>query len=69
VLPRAQGGLLRHLAGATAEAVAQEPGPVTLSPAALVTPAGRAAVRLLAPLLLEGGSGVQARLPYDIDLR
>ena len=73
VLPHAHGGLLRHLAGATGEAEADADTdasrPVTISPAALATPAGRAAVRLLAPLLLGGGSGVQARLPYDIDLR
>ena len=32
-------------------------------------PGGRAAVRLLLPLLAEGGTGILARLPYDIETR
>ncbi len=32
-------------------------------------PGGRAAVRLLLPLLAEGGTGVLARLPYDIETK
>ena len=35
----------------------------------LLTPEMRAALRMIAPLLLGGGSGFQARLPYDIELR
>jgi hypothetical protein len=32
-------------------------------------PGGRAAVRLLLPLLAEGGTGILARLPYDIETK
>jgi protease-4 len=32
-------------------------------------PGGRVAVRLLLPLLAEGGTGILARLPYDIETR
>ena len=39
-------------------------------PARLLTPELRAALRVLAPVLLRGnGSGYQARLPYDIEMR
>ena len=38
-------------------------------PAQLQTPDARAALRLLTPLLLGPGSGLQARMPYDIDIR
>ena len=39
-------------------------------PASLLTDDARAALRLLAPFLVQGnGSGFAARLPYDIDLR
>ena len=36
---------------------------------ALLTPDLRAALRMLAPTLLGGGSGYQARMPYDIEMR
>ncbi|MGA9655403.1 MAG: hypothetical protein WBV96_15965, partial [Polyangia bacterium] len=32
-------------------------------------PGGRAAVRLLLPLLATGGTGILARLPYDIETK
>jgi protease-4 len=32
-------------------------------------PGGRAAVRLLLPLLAAGGTGILARLPYDIETK
>ncbi len=54
----------RRWIGAGAGASAK---PVT--PAQLLTPDARAALRMLAPTLLRGGAGFQARLPYDIDLR
>ena len=43
---------------------------VTPSLASLLTGDVRAALRLLAPFLVQGsGTGYAARLPYDIDLR
>jgi hypothetical protein len=67
VLPRAPLDLVRRLAaGATDERAA---APATIEPARLLTPEVRAALRMLAPTLLTGGTGVQARLPYEIDIR
>ena len=44
--------------------------PVIAQPASLLTGDARAALRLLAPFLVQGnGTGFAARLPYDIDLR
>ncbi len=40
-----------------------------LLPAVLATPEVRAALRLLVPLLSSGGTGVEARLPYDLEIR
>jgi protease IV len=58
------------------DAESAESGENATTPAAVATPAGlltgdaRAALRLLAPFLVQGGgAGFQARLPYDIDLR
>jgi hypothetical protein len=49
---------------------ADAPAAVTPTPASLLTGDARAALRWLAPLLVSGnGSGFQARLPYDLDLR
>jgi protease-4 len=68
VLPRAPLDLVRRLvAGGADESARVSAKPVT--PAQLLTPDVRAAVRMLAPTLLGGGNGIQARLPYDIDLR
>jgi ClpP class serine protease len=80
LLPAEDHGLLRRLTGASvladdATADAETPKEdeavaVTPTPASLLTGETRAALRLLAPLLLTGsGSGFQARLPYEIDLR
>jgi len=58
------------------DAESAESGENATTPAAVAMPAGlltgdaRAALRLLAPFLVQGGgAGFQARLPYDIDLR
>jgi protease-4 len=59
----AQGGGVRENEGA------QAPAPPAISPAALLTPEGRAALRMLAPLVLEGGVSYQARMPYDVEIR
>jgi len=66
VLPRAPLGLVRKLIGSadeSAEAATAAP------PAALLGPEARAALKLLAPMLLGPGSGFQARLPYDLEIR
>ena len=63
--------------GAAAESDEQSPqesetpsGPTVAQPATLLTDDARAALRLLAPFLVQGnGSGFAARLPYDFDLR
>ena len=63
--------------GAAAESDEQAPeqsndqeAPVVRQPASLLTGDARAALRLLAPFLVQGsGAGFAARLPYDIDLR
>ena len=70
VLPRAPLDLVRRLVTGGADGSAgagASAKPVT--PAQLLTPDARAALRMLAPTLLRGGAGFQARLPYDIDLR
>ena len=70
VLPRAPLDLVRRLVTGGADGSAgagASAKPVT--PAQLLTPDARAALRMLAPTLLRGGTGFQARLPYDIDMR
>ncbi len=77
-------GLLRRLTGASVLAddagasgdSESEDEPATVTPsvtpslASLLTGDVRAALRLLAPFLVQGsGTGYAARLPYDIDLR
>ena len=76
LLPADHRGLLRRLAGAASvlddadAGSADAPAAVTPTPASLLTGDARAALRWLAPLLVSGnGSGFQARLPYDLDLR
>ena len=66
VLPKSRSGLVRLLLGQAGQA-GQGDGAAALP--MLLTPEMRAAVRMIAPLLLGGGSGFQARLPYDIELR
>jgi protease IV len=69
VLPRAPLDLVRRLASAADESASRAAAPA--SPARLLTPEMRAALRLLAPTLLGGGTGsaFQARLPYDLEMR
>jgi len=71
VLPRAPLDLVRRLvAGSADEAARAGGGASPIAPARLLTPELRAALRVLAPVLLRGnGSGYQARLPYDIEMR
>jgi protease-4 len=73
LLPRAPLGLVRRLIGSADESARPDApggaGPGMALPAQLLTPDVRAALRLVAPLLLGPGSGLQARLPYDIDMR
>ena len=66
VLPKSPSGLVRRLLGMAGHA--GDAGQGGAAPM-LLTPEMRAAVRMIAPLLLGGGRGFQARLPYDIDLR
>ena len=68
VLPRSTASAVKRLIGLATEAGAPPPPPA-ITPAQLLTPAGRAALQLVAPLLLGGGIDYQARMPYDIDIR
>jgi protease-4 len=72
VLPHAPLDLIRRLAagGADDQGASGSAGPAkAVTPTQLLTPDMRAALRMLAPTLLSGGTGVQARLPYDIEMR
>jgi ClpP class serine protease len=82
LLPANNRGLLRRLAGAASvlddegavetdlDQVRDAPATAEPSPASLLTGDARAALRWLAPFLVKGeGSGFQARLPYELDLR
>jgi protease IV len=71
VLPRAPLDLIRRLVAGSADEAARAGGAAPpIAPARLLTPELRAALRVLAPVLLRGnGSGYQARLPYDIEMR
>ena len=66
ILPRAEGGLLRQLAG---QANAQSNDNDDALFARLSQSGTAAALRLLAPFLLGTGTGIEARIPYDLDLR
>ncbi|HXU06513.1 MAG TPA: signal peptide peptidase SppA [Polyangia bacterium] len=74
VLPRAPLDIVRRLvAGGADDRAGASSGAggaaTSVQPVRLLTPEMRSALRMLAPTLLGGGTGVQARLPYDIDLR
>jgi hypothetical protein len=71
VLPRPPLDLVRRLVAGSADEAAGSVGAAPpITPARLLTPELRAALRVLAPVLLRGnGSGYQARLPYDIEMR
>jgi protease-4 len=66
VLPRPRGGLLGRLAG-----VSEQEGDETASllKARLAQSGAAAALRLLAPLLFSSGTGFEARMPYDLEIR
>jgi protease-4 len=67
ILPRPQGGLLRELAGLGASESASA---LEQTLRARLGDAGvSAAIRLLAPFLLGDGTGIEARIPYDIEIR
>jgi protease-4 len=80
VWPRPRSNLVQRLVGLGARAatvLVEEDAaiPATagdVAPGLLLNTAARAAVlpllRLLAPLLVEGGDGVQARLPFDLEI-
>ncbi|HEY2902267.1 MAG TPA: signal peptide peptidase SppA [Polyangia bacterium] len=76
VLPRPLPGTLQKLTGLNVEAEVED-APVTAPPAAtpadfstrLLRDVGRAPLRLLLPLLAGNGAGIEARLPYDIEIR
>ncbi len=70
VLPKPQGGLLQQLTGL---ADAELTGPSTEIDEALrarfAQSGAASALRLLAPFLLGTGTGIEARVPYDLELR
>lgn len=69
LLPAQERGLLHKVASA-ASALDEGPRDVWTPPERLLTHDLRAAVRLLAPFLLStGNTGLQARLPSDLELR
>jgi len=66
LLPRSTKSILQAvvgLAGADTDASGAEPSPTRL------TPPLRAALRLAAPYLFGAGEGVEARIPFDLELR
>jgi len=71
LLPRPQGGLLRLLTGlGDAHAPGDDGSDLDPLLRARLGDAGfSAALRLLAPLLLGDGTGVEARMPYDLEIR
>jgi protease-4 len=65
ILPRPQGNLLRDLAGfGEADSSAPQILQSRLGAAGVTS-----AIRLLAPFLLGDGTGIEARLPYDLEIR
>ncbi len=69
LLPPDEKGLLHKVAGA-ASALAADGEAGAIQPARLLTDDLRAALRLLAPYLLHAGNtGIEARLPYELELR
>ncbi len=67
VLPRPQGGLLGRLAGLDEEDSVADLG--QLLNARLASAGLTSALRLLAPFLLGDGTGIEARIPYDLEIR
>jgi protease IV len=70
VLPRSRASLVERLAGVGAadEGTEAQDAEAALV-ARLLRAGGAAAMRLLAPLLAGGGHGIEARLPYDLEIR
>jgi hypothetical protein len=67
VLPRADGSLLRRLTG---YGEADSAGEVDqLLRTGLARTGVSSALRILAPFLVGDGTGIEARMPYDIELR
>jgi protease-4 len=67
VLPRPRGSLLGRLAGVSESDEAEETARVLK--ARLAQSGAAAALRLLAPLLFSSGTGFEARMPYDLEIR
>jgi len=65
ILPRPPHGLLAHLTGLAQSQTAEEPLPAVLAHLTGAT----AALHLLAPLLLGPDAGLQARVPYDLEIQ
>ena len=69
ILPRPQGGILRRLTG-LGDADAEAGSALESLLRTRLGDAGVAsALRLLAPFLLGNGSGIEARMPYDLEIR
>ena len=69
VLPRPEGGLLRRLTGLADTRSSDEVALAGALRAGLAESGAAAALRLLAPFLLGPGTGIEARVPYDLELR
>jgi protease IV len=68
ILPRPEKGLLGRLTS-LAEGRTSEDALTQALHARLAEAGATAALRLLAPLLLSDGTGIEARLPYDLEIR
>jgi hypothetical protein len=65
ILPRPKGSLLRDLTGfGEADSSVAELLQARLGAAGVTS-----AIRLLAPFLLGDGTGIEARMPYDLEIR
>jgi protease-4 len=69
ILPRPQGGLLERLVGLGSSETASASDVEQHITARLAAAGVSSALRLLAPLLLGDGTGIEARVPYDLDIR
>jgi protease-4 len=65
VLPPPRGGLLGRLTGVSQE----DDETASVLKARLSRSGAAAALRLLAPLLFSSGTGIEARMPYDLEIR
>jgi protease-4 len=77
VLPHPPPGTLQKLIGIASDAdqetraagEAPSSTPLELGARWLAAPGARAGLRLLAPLMVGAGSGIEARLPFDLEIR